>query len=41
MWPLEVGVIKSNVVTIFRRAAHFEELTTEPTFRLQKVGGNI
>ncbi len=40
-WPLEAGDIMFNVVNAYTRAAQFEGLTAESSYRLQKVGGDI
>jgi hypothetical protein len=40
-WPLEAGDTMFNVVNTYTRAAQFEGLTAEASYRLQKVGGNI
>lgn len=40
-WPLEAGDTMFNVVNTYTRAAQFEGLTAESSFRLQRIGGNI
>ncbi|MBW1856421.1 MAG: hypothetical protein JRJ00_17480, partial [Deltaproteobacteria bacterium] len=37
-WPLEAGDTMFNVVNAYTRAAQFEGLTAEASYRLQKVG---
>jgi hypothetical protein len=39
--PLEYGYTMFHVVNVYTKAAHFEELPAESSFRLQKVGGMI
>jgi len=40
-WPLEAGDTMFNVVNTYTRAAQFEGLTAESSYRLQRIGGNI
>ena len=40
-WPLEAGETMFNVVNAYTRAAQYEGLTAEASYRLQRVGGNI
>ncbi len=40
-WPLEACDTMFNVVNAYTRAAQFEGLTAESSYRLQKVGGDI
>jgi len=40
-WPLEAGDTMFSVINAYTRAAQFEGLTAESSYRLQKVGGNI
>ena len=40
MWPLEAGDTMF-MVNAYTRAAQYEGLTAEASYRLQKVGGNI
>ncbi len=40
-WPLEAVDTMFNVVNAYTRAAQFEGLTAESSYRLQKVGGDI
>jgi hypothetical protein len=40
-WPLEAGDTMFNVVNAYTRAAQFQGLTAEASYRLQRVGGNI
>ncbi|MEE8380336.1 MAG: hypothetical protein V3R78_00470 [Thermodesulfobacteriota bacterium] len=40
-WPLEAGDTMFNVVNAYTRAAQFEGLAAESSYRLQKVGGDI
>ena len=40
-WPLGFGDTMFNVVNAYTRAAEYDGLTAEASFRLQKVGGNI
>ncbi len=40
-WPLEAGDTMFNVVNTYTRAAQFEGLTAEASYRLQRIGGNI
>lgn len=39
--PLEYGFTMFHVLNVYTKAAHYEELTAESRFRLQKVGGMI
>ena len=39
--PLEAGDTMFNVVNVYTRAAQFEGLTAESSYRLQRIGGNI
>ena len=41
VWPLEVGDTMFNVVNTYTRAAQFEGLNAESSFRLQRIGGYI
>jgi len=36
-----MGNAMFHLVNVYRRAAQFEELTVEASYRLQKVGGTI
>jgi len=40
-WGQEVGNTMFNVVNAYTRAAQFEGLSAEASYRLQKVGGAI
>jgi len=40
-WPLEAGETMFNVVNTYTRAAQFDGLTAEASYRLQRIGGNI
>ena len=40
-WPLEAGETMFNVVNVYTRAAQYEGLTAESSYRLQRIGGNI
>jgi len=40
-WPKEMGETMFNVVNTYTRAAQWDELTAESSFRLSRVGGNI
>jgi len=40
-WPLEAGDTMFNVVNTYTRAAQYEGLTAEASYRLQRIGGNI
>ncbi len=40
-WTLEAGDTLFNVVNTYTRAAQFEGLTAEASYRLQRIGGNI
>ena len=40
-WPLEAGDTMFNVVNAYTRAAKYDGLTAEASYRLQKVGGDI
>jgi hypothetical protein len=40
-WPLEAGETMFSVVNTYTRAAQFEGLTAEASYRLQRIGGNI
>jgi len=40
-WPMEAGGTMFNVVNAYTRAAQFEGLTAEVSYRLQRIGGNI
>ena len=40
-WPLEAGDTMFNVVNTYTRAAQFDGLTAEASYRLQRIGGNI
>jgi hypothetical protein len=40
-WPMEEGKTMFNVVQAYTRAAQFDGLSAEASYRLQKVGGNI
>jgi len=40
-WPLEAGDTMFNVVNVYTRAAQFEGLTAEVSYRLQRIRGNI
>ncbi|MCG6534744.1 MAG: DUF932 domain-containing protein [Syntrophales bacterium LBB04] len=40
-WPLEVGPAMFNIVQTYTRAAQFQDLTAEESYRLQRVGGMI
>jgi hypothetical protein len=40
-WPYEQGETMFNIVNAYTRAAQFQGLTAESSYRLQKVGGNI
>jgi hypothetical protein len=40
-WPLEAGDTMFNLVNTYTRAAQYEGLTAEASYRLQKVGGDI
>jgi len=37
--PLEYGQTMFNVVNVYNKAAQYQELPAESSFRLQKVGG--
>jgi len=40
-WPKEIGNTMFNVVNTYTRAAQWDELSAESSFRLSRVGGNI
>lgn len=40
-WPMEMGDNMFAVVNTYTRAAQWDELSTESSFRLSRVGGNI
>jgi len=40
-WPMEMGDTMFAVVNTYTRAAQWEELSAESSFRLSRVGGNI
>ena len=40
-WPMEVGDNMFAVVNAYTRAAQWNELSAESSFRLSRVGGNI
>jgi hypothetical protein len=40
-WPLEQGETMFHIVNCYTRAAQFQGLSAESSYRLQKVGGNI
>jgi hypothetical protein len=40
-WPQEMGGNMFNVVNTYTRAAQWDELSAESSFRLERVGGNI
>ena len=40
-WPMEMGDTMFNVVNTYTRAAQWDELSAESSFRLSRVGGNI
>jgi hypothetical protein len=40
-WPYEQGGTMFHIVNAYTRAAQFEGLSAETSYRLQKVGGNI
>ena len=40
-WPLEAGDTMFNVVNVYTRAAQYDGLTAEASYRLQRIGGNI
>ena len=40
-WPYEQGETMFNIVNAYTRAAQFQGLSAESSYRLQKVGGNI
>jgi hypothetical protein len=40
-WPIEMGDTMFAVVNTYTRAAQWEELSAESSFRLSRVGGNI
>lgn len=40
-WPLEEGKTMFNVMQAYTRAAQFEGLSAESSYRMQKVGGEI
>jgi len=40
-WPIEAGNTMFNIVNTYTRAAQFKELSSESSYKLQKVAGNI
>ena len=40
-WPMEMGTTMFAVVNTYTRAAQWDELSAESSFRLSRVGGNI
>jgi len=40
-WPMEMGNTMFNVVNTYTRAAQWDELSAESSFKLSRVGGNI
>jgi hypothetical protein len=40
-WPMEMGDTMFAVVNTYTRAAQWDELSAESSFRLSRVGGNI
>ena len=40
-WEQESGKTMFHVVNAYTRAAQFEGLSSEPSYRLQKVGGMV
>ena len=40
-WNQEMGSTMFHVVNAYTRAAQFEELSAEASYRLQKVGGMV
>jgi hypothetical protein len=40
-WQIEMGATMFNVVNTYTRAAQWDELSAESSFRLSRVGGNI
>jgi hypothetical protein len=40
-WPMEMGTSMFAVVNTYTRAAQWDELSAESSFRLSRVGGNI
>ena len=40
-WPMEIGGTLFAVVNTYTRAAQWDQLTAESSFRLSRVGGNI
>lgn len=40
-WPMELGSNMFAIVNTYTRAAQWDELSAESSFRLSRVGGNI
>ena len=40
-WPLEAGETMFNVINAYTRAAQYEDLSAESSYKLQRVGGLI
>jgi hypothetical protein len=40
-WPLEAGETMFNVIIAYTRAAQFEGLAAESSYKLQRIGGTI